>query len=163
MRLVSRVSVKKTAPLVWSDPQASFGGDLHDLGVVFSSQCVVSSELFLQLHQRAVSVALCHLGFQSLFSFKIEVCVYLSIHLEAACTIEKLDDVADRSLARLGEVRLQPLDHEHHQHLAKQKLTKSNSDIILSTAVTFLERAEPSSSARRTSLRTSSCMAGPRN
>ena len=87
----------------------------------------------------------------------------ISIHLEAARTIEKLDDVADRSLARLGEVRLQPLDHEHHQHLAKQNLTKSDSDVILSTAVTFLERAEPSSSARRTSLRTSSCMAGPRN
>ena len=85
---MSRVSVKQTAPLVWSDPQASFGGDLDDLGVVFSSQCVVRSELFLQLHQRAVSVALCHLGFQSLFSFKIEVCVYPLGRVENSKTLQ---------------------------------------------------------------------------
>lgn len=61
MGLVDQVSIEQRRPLLGRDPQAGLHGDVDDLGVVFSPQGLVRAELFLQLHQGRVLVALCHL------------------------------------------------------------------------------------------------------
>jgi len=57
---VGRVAVEQRRPLIGSDPQSGFGGDLDDLCVVLPPEGLVRPELFLELHQRRVSFPFRH-------------------------------------------------------------------------------------------------------
>lgn len=56
VRLVRRVAVQQSRPLVGRDAQTRLSRYLDYLGVVFAPQSFVGSELFFELHERGVAL-----------------------------------------------------------------------------------------------------------